>query len=108
VPVQATLSPTCFRPGALVTLKVHTQPKAGVAYIANYSDNGNGAPKPYGSGYGGNDKGLSNSNGDYTSAFYVSHDAPAGPGRVDVIVGWHNEWGYDGPTFTVAGPDGRC
>jgi len=108
VPVDAHLNPTCFRPGSLVTLKVHTRPKAGIAYIANYSDNGNGAPKPTGSGYGGNDKGFSNDNGDFTSAFYVSHDAPAGPGRVDVIVGWDNQWGYDGPTFTVAGPDGRC
>ena len=73
-----------------------------------YSDNGNGAPKPYGSGYGGNDKGISTTNGDYTSAFYVSRDAPAGPGRVDVIVGWNNEWGYDGPTFRIVGPGQSC
>jgi len=108
VPVEATLSPTCFKRGGLVTITVHTQPKAGIAYIAVYSDNGNGAPKPTGSGYGGNDKGLSNDNGDFISAFTVSLDAPSGPGRVDVIVGWNNMWGYDGPTFTVAGPDGRC
>jgi len=108
VPVTASLSPRCFRPGALVTLTVHTRPKAGVAYIANYSDNGNGEPKPYGSGYGGNDKGYSTADGDYTSAWRVSTDAPAGPGRVDVIVGWNSEWGYAGPAFTVAGPGYTC
>jgi hypothetical protein len=108
VPVDAKLTPSCFKPGTLVTLTVHTKPKAGIAYIAMYSDNGNGAPKPTGNGYGGNDKGISNDSGDFTTAYRVSFDAPPGPGRVDVIVGWNSMWGYDGPTFTVQGSDGRC
>jgi hypothetical protein len=108
VPVEARLTPTCFTPGALVTLTVHTRPKAGVAYIAVYSDNGNGAPKPTGSGYGGNDKGIATESGDFTSAFNVSLDVPPGPGRVDVIVGWDAQWGYDGPTFTVKAPGESC
>jgi hypothetical protein len=89
-------------------LTVHTKPKAGIAYIAVYSDNGNGAPKPTGSGYGGNDKGIATESGDFTSAFNVSLDVPSGPGRVDVIVGWNAMWGYAGPTFTVKGPGESC
>jgi hypothetical protein len=108
VPVEGTLSPTCVRRGGTVTLKVHTRPKAAVAYVAVYSDSGNGAPKPFGNGYGGNDKGFSTPDGDYVSAFTVSFDAPSGPARVDVIVGWENKWGYDGPTFAVAGSNGAC
>lgn len=108
VPVDATLSPTCFRRGGIVTLTVRTKPHAGVAYIAVYSDNGTGAPKPTGSGYGGNASGFADGNGGYTSVFTVAANAPPGPGRVDVIVGWQDKWGYAGPTFEVAGADGRC
>jgi hypothetical protein len=108
VPVDAKVSPTCVRRGGLVTLTVHTKPKAGVAYIAVYSDNGNGAPKPTGNGYGGNDSGYSSPTGDFTSAFNVSFEAPSGPARVDVIVGVNNVWGYDAAPFAVAGPNGSC
>jgi len=108
VPVSATLSTTCFRRGGLVTLRVHTRPKASVGYIAMYSDNGSGAPKPTGKGYGGNASGLTTEGGDYVSTFTVSADAPPGPGRVDVFVGWDSKWGYAGPTFTVARADGAC
>jgi hypothetical protein len=108
VPVDATVSPVCVKRGGLIKLEVQTRPSAGVAYQAVYADNGGGAPKPYGKGYGGNDKGTSTPTGVFTSAWTVSLNAPVGPARVDVIVGWNNAWGYDGPTFTVAGPDGRC
>ena len=108
VPVDATVTPRCVQRGGLVTVKVHTKPAAGIAYIAMYSDGGNGAPKPYGNGYGGNDKGISNANGDWSNVFTVSPTAPSGPARVDVIVGWNQMWGYDGPTFAVAEANGRC
>lgn len=109
VPVDARLSTSCFTRGGIVTLTVHTKPKAGVGYIAVYSDNGTGAPKPTGNGYGGNAGGFSDGNGAYVSTFTVSPDAPLGPGRVDVIVGWRDDkWGYAGPTFAVAGPGDRC
>ena len=91
-----------------MSITVHTRPKAGVAYIASYSDSGTGAAKPAGSGYGGNAGGFSDLAGNYTSAWVVSTNAPAGIARVDVVVGWSDKWGYDGPTFSVAGPSGSC
>lgn len=108
VPVDAQVSPLCVTRGTLVRLTVQTRPKAGIAWQAVYSDGAGGAPKPYGGGYGGNDKGFSDGQGRYTSSWVVSPTAPSGPGRVDVIVGWNETWGYDGPTFAVAGSDGNC
>jgi hypothetical protein len=108
VPVDAQLSPVCVRPGGVVTITVRTRPQGGIGYIALYSDNGSGAPSPYGSGYGGNDRGLADMQGRYSSLWTVAPNAPPGPARVDVIVGWNQAWGYDGPTFAVAGSDGSC
>ena len=113
VPVKATVSPRCVHPGDTVTLTVTTKPEAAVAYQAVYSDNKGGAEPPTGGGYGGNDKGNTESAGEYTSSWVVAPHAPAGPARVDVIIAWaakkEAKWGYDGPKFEVAdAPDGSC
>lgn len=113
VPVTATVSPRCVHHGDTVTLTVETKPEAAVAYQAVYSDNKGGAPAPTGGGYGGNDKGNTESAGEYTSSWVVAPHAPAGPARVDVIIAWaakkEAKWGYDGPKFEVAdSPDGSC
>lgn len=91
-----------------MNIVVRTQPKYAVAYNAEYAGTKGGAPPPYGSGYGGNDKGYPNPDGVYRSSWVVSPQAPAGPARVDVIVADGEAWGYDNPDFAVAGPSGTC
>jgi hypothetical protein len=108
LPVEATLSPLCVRPGGTMSIVVQTRPKYAVAYNAEYAGTQGGAPPPYGAGYGGNDKGYPNPDGVYRSSWVVSPQAPAGPARVDVIVADGEAWGYDNPDFAVAGPSGTC
>ncbi len=108
IPVESFVQPSCIRPGGKATLTVQTTPKAGIAYHALYAGTKGGAPPPFGSGYGGNDKGFVNDDGRYVSSWIVSPEAPAGPARVDVIVGWDGKWGYDDPPFWVADASGRC
>jgi hypothetical protein len=90
-----------------MTLVVNTNPKAAVGYQAIYSDNHGGGPPPYGSGYGGNDKGLADDSGRMRSTWVISPSAPTGIARVDVVVGWQGKWGYQSLTFHV-GPDATC
>jgi hypothetical protein len=108
VPVKATLSSRCVIGGEPLTLTVKTKPDAAIIYQAVYSDNLGGAPKPLGGGYGGNDKGYAGADGSWTSSWVVSPTAPEGPARVDVIIGWDQKWGYDGPEFAVADESGSC
>jgi hypothetical protein len=109
VPVDAIVTPSCVRPGTGATVTVQTAPKAGIAYHAMYAGSRGGAPKPVGSGYGGNDKGMTDGEGRYTSSWIVSPQAPPGPARLDVIVGTaEDKWGYDDPPFWVADASGRC
>lgn len=106
VPLKATLSARCVDGGESMTLTVETKPEAAIVYQAVYSDNLGGAPKPLGGGYGGNDKGYADANGEWSSTWVVSPTAPAGKARVDVVVGWDQKWGYDGPEFAVASKGG--
>lgn len=105
--VDAVLTPVCANNGTVMTLVVETNSEAGVGYQAIYSDNGGGGPAPYGSGYGGNGKGLADKSGHFRSTWVISPSAPAGAARVDVVVGWRGKWGYESLTFHV-GPQATC
>ena len=94
--------------GSTATLLVHTEPAAAIGYQAVYSDNGAGSAPPFGRGYGGNDKGFAAPDGTFSSSWVVSLEAPAGPARVDVIVGWKGKSGYAGVPFAVADSSGHC
>lgn len=109
VPVDATVSPACIRPGGTASLSVKTEPRAGVAWHAIYAGSRGGAQPPFGSGYGGNDKGFTDEQGRYSATWAVSAQAPPGPGRVDVVVGTaEDKWGYDDPPFWIADSSGNC
>lgn len=107
VRADAVLTPVCIERGGRMTLELHTEPEAGVAYQAVYADGRGGAQEPYGGGYGGNDKGMAEPDGSFSSAWLVSPSAPVGRARVDVIIGYDGRWGYAGPEFRVA-PAGGC
>jgi hypothetical protein len=110
LPVKASseLWPTCVEPGDDITLEVTTEPGAAIGYQAIYSDNGGGAAVPMGEGYGGNDRGYANDDGFYTSTWVVGLNAPSGPARADVVIGYEGEFGYDDPHFAVADENGNC
>lgn len=108
VEVAAEVSPACVPPGSTVTVTVTTQPGAPLAYQAIYAGNQSGAEPPFGKGYGGNAKGFASDDGIYTDKWIVRLDAPRGPARLDVVVGWEGEFGYDAPRFAVADKDGNC
>jgi hypothetical protein len=84
-----------------VTLTVHTQSKASIAYGARYSDGGYGAAPPLGKGYGGSGHGTASDGGSWETTFTVAPDAPAGPVAVVVLVGWHGKGGSTNAPFTV-------
>lgn len=105
--VDAVLTPVCADNGTKMTLTVKTNPEASVGYQAIYSDNGGGGPAPYGSGYGGNGKGLADDQGRFKSSWVISPSAPDGYARVDVVVGWAGKFGYEALTFHV-GPEANC
>lgn len=106
IPTKASIAPRCVPPGGRLAIEVVTQAGAAVAYQAVYADSGGGGSPPFGAGYGGNASGFADEAGRYRSAWTVSPGAPAGPGRVDVVVGHRGRWGYGGPTFEVAGTAG--
>jgi hypothetical protein len=101
VPTEATVSPSCVRPGGRVTLTVVSEPAAGVAYQAVYADGAGGAASPWGAGYGGNDKGHTDGRGRYVASWVVATNAPPGHAHVDVVIGAHGKFGYDDPVFEV-------
>lgn len=108
VPIDSVVEPSCVARGQKITLKVQTKPKAGIAYQAMYADGNAGTAPPFGKGYGGNDKGYSSDGGAFESSWVLSADAPPGPARVDVFVGYSGKWGYDHPHFAVSDSDGNC
>jgi hypothetical protein len=91
-----------------VTLKVHTQPEAAVAYGAKYSDGAYGAAPPFGKGYGGSGHGTTDKKGDWTTTWTVSAAAPEGAAVVDIVVGWRGRQGSAHATLTVGPVNGSC
>ena len=108
VAVSSELSPSCAERGDEITMEVTTEPGAAIGYQAVYSDNGGGGAVPMGEGYGGNDRGYADDDGAFTSSWVVGPHAPSGPARVDLVVGYEGEFGYDDPHFAVADADGNC
>jgi len=108
VAVSSELSPLCAERGDEITMEVTTEPGAAIGYQAVYSDNGGGGAVPMGEGYGGNDRGYADDDGAFTSSWIVGLNAPSGPARVDLVVGYEGEFGYDDPHFAVADADGNC
>lgn len=108
VPVDSAVTPVCIERGGTMTLELKTKPESAVGFQALYSDGKGGGPPPLGAGYGGNDKGFASKKGRFTATWVVSPDAPVGRGRVDVVVGHDQAWGYDDPHFAVADEDGNC
>jgi hypothetical protein len=108
VPVSATVRPSCAQRGDLVRLIIETKSKAAVAFQAVYSDNRGGAEEPMGGGYGGNDKGKTGADGRVVRSWVIGPTAPFGTGRIDIIVGWQDKWGYLGEPFAVADSSGSC
>ena len=108
VRVSSELDPVCAERGDEITMEVTTEPGAAIGYQAVYSDNGGGGAVPMGEGYGGNDRGYANDDGAFTSSWVVGLNAPSGPARVDLVVGFEGEFGYDDPHFAVADANGNC
>ena len=109
VPVDAIIAPSCVVRGEEASIRIRTRPRAAVAYHAVYSGTKGGAPPPYGSGYGGNDSGMADEeDGVYTDSWTVRADAPVGPARADVVVGYGDSFGYDDPGFYVAASRSGC
>jgi hypothetical protein len=106
--IKAVVLHPCVQPGGDVTVSVLAPPDGGIAYQAIYADGKGGSPPPFGAGYGGNDKGYISDAGRYESSWTVSLAAPAGPARVDVIVGHNGKWGYADPHFAIADSEGNC
>ena len=108
VDVEAHVSPACVTPGSKMVLEVETESEGAIGFQAVYAGNKSGADAPFGEGYGGNDKGTATKEGHWSNTWVVRADAPQGPARVDVVVGYMGEFGYTGPHFAVADRDGRC
>jgi hypothetical protein len=108
VPVEATITPSCVIRGGTAEITITTEPKNAVAYHAVYAGTKGGAPPPFGSGYGGDDRGHANGEGVYTSTWIVRSDAPIGPARADVIAADGESFGYDDPAFYVAASSAGC
>lgn len=87
IPIVATVTPSCVPLGGTATLQVQTVEKADTAFVAVYSDGQNGAPPPFGAGYGGNEAGKSDFRGQWKVTWVVSPAAPKGDGHVIVVVG---------------------
>ena len=105
VPLHATLSGTCVRPGATQRISIVTQPKSGVVYDAVYSDGKYGGTANY---YGGNAGGETDAKGHWSSHWVVAPSTPAGPVRVDVAAATARGNGYVTVWFHVADSTGRC
>lgn len=108
VPVQGIVTPSCVVRGGTATINIHTAPKNAVAYHAVYAGTKGGAPPPFGYGYGGDDRGHADGEGNYTSTWIVRIDAPVGPARADVIAADGESFGYDDPGFYVAASSAGC
>jgi hypothetical protein len=109
IPLKANVVPTCVPIGGTATIVVNTVPRSGIIYQAVYADGKGGSPPPYGGGYGGNEKGQADKQGDWSNSWVVGPHAPVGTGRIDVIVGTLNgHRGYQAVDFAVADASGHC
>lgn len=108
VPVAARLEPPCVRRGDSAEIFVQTRPQAAVQWQAVYSNGKGGAIPPFGAGYGGNEAGMADAQGNYRFSWTVKPTVPVGPGRIDVIVGHNQQWGYAAIPFAVADASGSC
>lgn len=105
---EVTVEPACVKRLGKVTMSLVYKPKTAVAYQAFYSDQKSGAEPPYGAGYGGNDKGITDPGGQYSSTWVVGADAPPGAGRVQVVMVWSGHFGKAEGHFGVADPIRGC
>lgn len=97
----------CIRAGEAQVITIRTEPGAGVAYHAIYSDGKNARDPDY---YGGNRGGLTDPTGRYTDTWTIGPAAPPGEVHVDVI-GTDpkgREQGYVQAFFEIAGQDRTC
>lgn len=106
--IQSSVSPVCVLPGESIDISIKGPPESGVAYQAVYSDGWSGSAPPFGAGYGGNEGGYADSDGEFAGSWTVSPSAPPGRARVDVFVGAQGKWGYAESRFAVADSDGDC
>jgi hypothetical protein len=86
VPISAQVTPACVARGGLARLTVKATPKSQMSYVAIYNGEKSGAAKPWGEGYGGNDKGAADHAGNATFTWVVGANAPTGPARVLLVV----------------------
>lgn len=110
LPIDASVDPTCVLAGTSMTLTVHTEPKATLAYVAVYHGEKSGAAPPFGYGYGGNDKGQADANGDWHGSWTVTANAPTGSAYVLLVVGsqkYHKQRQVKVP-FAVRSATGGC
>jgi hypothetical protein len=108
IPITATITPRCVRPGGQATIVVQTLPQSAVAFDTYYSNGKTGGSPPLGDGLGGNDGGMTDKNGRYTSTWVVSPHAPAGPAYARVIVGHGDSTDETRALFAVSDSTGDC
>jgi hypothetical protein len=102
VPIAAKVTPACVARGKLATLTVETTPKSTMTYVAIYNGEKSGAAKPWGDGYGGNDQGIADYQGNATFTWVVGVDAPTGPARVLLVVATGNKQRAINVPFSVS------
>jgi hypothetical protein len=99
--LSGVVTPKCVPAGSTATLTAHTIPNATLAYVAVYAGEKSGADSPFGYGYGGNDHGTSDANGDWTTTWVVSSKAPTGPARVTLVVNTNDGYNQVDVPFSV-------
>ena len=108
LPVKASLSSSCVKPGDKQTVTVDIGQEGGVAYNSYYSDGKTGGSDGF---YGGNNGGNTDKVGRYTDTWVIAPNAPAGAVLVDVVAIARTETfdrGQTHVTFKVAKPNGTC
>jgi hypothetical protein len=104
--LTAELKEACVPPGGKQVIVIRTEPKAGVAYDAVYSDGKGGATAGH---YGGNKGAQVDHTGTFTDTWVVAPNAPQGKVTVNVLgglVGYKHAEAY--VSFVVADMSGRC
>jgi hypothetical protein len=81
--------------GQVVKLNVDAELHTAVIYLAYYSNGKNGAQQPYGSGYGGNNGGMTDRAGNYSDQWVIGISAPIGRAHVHVEVSYPHKGGRD-------------
>ncbi|HEU0131967.1 MAG TPA: hypothetical protein VFQ85_13335 [Mycobacteriales bacterium] len=108
LPIEAAVLPACVPAGGVAKLTVHTVKKAALAFVAVYAGNKSGAAPPWGQGYGGNDKGTADTNGDWSATWTVAVNTPPGPANVILVAGSKGKQRQITVPFTVGGGAGGC